>query len=180
MTKKTFETLVNIEPQEIEWLWRPYIPYNMTTIMDGDPNVGKSFFVTHVAAAVSSGGKDPEYESGFAEGNVLYFSAEDEPSTTIRPRLEAMGGKRPPSTSSDRLYAPRRRWVERGATRSSVVAARSHRSGPPYAYVGPGTDIFRPNEIRTVLAKLSEVAKSSDAALLLVRHLTKGKHDKAI
>ena len=179
MTKKTFETLVNIEPQEIEWLWRPYIPYNMTTIIDGDPNVGKSFFVTHVAAAVSSGGKILNTRR-VRQGNVLYFSAEDEPSTTIRPRLEAMGGNvRRVRVQID--YMP----LDEAGLKEARREVRWWRPDlivvdPLYAYVGPGTDIYRPNEIRTVLAKLSEVAKSSDAALLLVRHLTKGKHDKAI
>ena len=73
MSKSAFETLVNIETQDIEWLWWPYIPYGMTTIVDGDPNVGKSFFVTHLAAAVSSGGKILSGKR-VPKGKVLYFS----------------------------------------------------------------------------------------------------------
>ena len=151
MSKSAFETLVNIETQDIEWLWWPYIPYGMTTIVDGDPNVGKSFFVAHLAAAVSSGGKILSGKR-VPKGKVLYFSAEDDPACTIRPRLDAMGGNaRRVRVQLD--YMP----LDEEGVKEARREVRSWQPDliivdPLYAYVGSGTDIFRSNEISNLFS----------------------------
>ena len=32
----------NIEPKEIQWLWKPYIPFGKVTIVEGDGGDGKT------------------------------------------------------------------------------------------------------------------------------------------
>src|SRR5215510_7562222 len=86
-----FQTLSEVEPQEINWLWPPLIPFGMVTIMEGDPGVGKSYLAMHIAAQLSIGGSLPGVEK-LKRGRVLYCSAEDDPAFTIRPRIDAMGG----------------------------------------------------------------------------------------
>ena len=87
--KPTFRPLSRFKPREVEWFWRPYIPAGMITIMEGDPGEGKSFLAMFLAAMVSVGGKLPD-GSQLELGTVLYISAEDDPSYTIRPRVDAM------------------------------------------------------------------------------------------
>jgi RecA-family ATPase len=86
-----YETLSKVKPEEIEWLWTPYIPFGMVTIMEGDPGIGKSYLAMHIAAQVTIGGELPGPQP-LNRGRVLYLSAEDDPAYTIRPRIDAMGG----------------------------------------------------------------------------------------
>jgi hypothetical protein len=51
---------------------------------------------------------------------------------------------------------------------------------PLYAYVPAGSDMYKPNVIRSLLAQLNEFAQYAGAAVLVIRHLTKSKSDKAI
>ena len=34
-----------IEPKEVKWLWYPYIPFGKVTLLQGDPDDGKSKFM---------------------------------------------------------------------------------------------------------------------------------------
>ncbi len=36
-------SLSEVELQEVEWLWYPYIPFGKITIIQGDPGEGKQF-----------------------------------------------------------------------------------------------------------------------------------------
>ena len=42
-----------ITPQDIEWIWRPYIPCGMLVMLDGDPGIGKSMTLVQIAANLS-------------------------------------------------------------------------------------------------------------------------------
>lgn len=39
-----------VQSQEIEWLWFPFIPYGKLTIIQGDPGDGKTTLVLNIAA----------------------------------------------------------------------------------------------------------------------------------
>ena len=39
-----------VQSQEIEWLWYPFIPYGKLTIIQGDPGDGKTTMVLNLAA----------------------------------------------------------------------------------------------------------------------------------
>ena len=44
---------VNIE--EVNWLWYPYIPFGKITLIQGDPGCGKSSFVMNLIADATRG-----------------------------------------------------------------------------------------------------------------------------
>ena len=44
-----------VQSQEIEWLWYPFIPYGKLTIIQGDPGDGKTTMVLNLAAKLSKG-----------------------------------------------------------------------------------------------------------------------------
>ena len=80
---------VPIEP--VQWLWYPYIPIGKLTMVQGDPGDGKTTFVLAVIAALTKGEPLPEC-SGITEPmNVIYQTAEDGLSDTIKPRLVNTG-----------------------------------------------------------------------------------------
>ena len=179
MTMREFELLSQIERKEVKWLWEPYIPRAMMTIIEGDPDVGKSYLAMHLASIVSSGGKLPNGES-LTPGKVLYFSQEDDPAYTIRPRVEDMGGnlRRIKVHVGDSLFDEFglkviEEEVERWKPDLIIV-------DPLVAYIDAGADMYRSNEIRPILRRLSEIAAIANAAIVPIRHLVKGKTTKAI
>lgn len=44
-----------VQSQEIEWLWYPFIPYGKLTIVQGDPGDGKTTLILNIAAKLSKG-----------------------------------------------------------------------------------------------------------------------------
>ena len=80
-----------IETQEIEWLWYPFIPYGKLTIIQGDPGDGKTTLVLNIAAKLSKGnGLDRDMKMEGAT-NIIYQTAEDGLADTVKPRLEIAG-----------------------------------------------------------------------------------------
>ncbi len=177
--QEMFIDLSSVESREVEWLMQDFIPYNMTTIMEGHPGIGKSYLAMHIAAQISIGGSLPG-SPNIEKGNVLYMSAEDDPSYTIRPRIDVMGGN--PELiriQSDYLtlnedgFAELLHEVEDHPPEMIII-------DPFFAYIPGDKDILRPNVIREYLSKLKLVAEKSEIAILLIRHLTKTKRDSAV
>lgn len=177
--KELFVDLDTIDPKEFEWLWEPFIPFSMITIMEGDPGVGKSFLAMQLATQISIGGELPDGQE-LDRGRVLYLSAEDDVAYTIRPRIDAMGG----DPTRIRVQGDFLSLDEKGLN----VLMREVRRKPPdllildplFAYVPSGQDMYKPNVIRQLLSFLKDIAETGATAVLIVRHLTKAKHDKAI
>ena len=44
-----------VQSQEIEWLWYPFIPYGKLTIVQGDPGDGNTILIFQIAAKLSKG-----------------------------------------------------------------------------------------------------------------------------
>ena len=177
--KDPFIDLSEVEALEVTWLVPPLIPFGMITIMEGDPGIGKSYLAMHIAAQVSIGGSLPGVEK-VPKGRVLYISAEDDAAYTIRPRIDAMGG----DPSRIRIQAEYTALDEDGIEALMDEVRRKPPTliiiDPLFAYVPGSADMYRPNVIRALLSELKEVAEYNGTAILLVRHLTKTKRDKAI
>ena len=75
--------LSTIKRRKLKFLWRPYFPYGLPVVMDGHPNIGKSFLLMHLAAQVSVGGKMPD-GTPVKAGNVFYLGNEDDNEVTMR------------------------------------------------------------------------------------------------
>jgi hypothetical protein len=177
--KPPFLTLSEVEPEEISWLWPPFLPYGMVALMEGDPNVGKSYLAMHIAAQVSIGGSLPGIEK-IQRGRVLYCSAEDDPAFAIRPRIDAMGGdsrrirfQARYAAFDDKGLNLLRREVESNSPDLIII-------DPLNAYVPSGSDMYKPNEIRALLSEIGEIAADQGAAVIIIRHLSKAKREKAI
>lgn len=80
----------DLESHAVDWLWYPYIPYGKITILQGDPGEGKTTLALHLASLLSTGA--PLSDGSVSDPiNVIYQSAEDSATDTIKPRLERMG-----------------------------------------------------------------------------------------
>lgn len=78
----------DVEAKSPRFLWYPYIPYGVMTIVDGDSDVGKSFMTCALAAGLSLG-KMP-FQEPFEPKATVFFGSEDDAST-YRSRLEIFG-----------------------------------------------------------------------------------------
>jgi RecA-family ATPase len=157
-------SVADIQPTEVEWLWNPYIPLGKLTLFDGDPAVGKSWASCALAAAVTRGDGLP----GMIEiepRNVLLLSAEDSLSDTIRPRLEGLRAdlNRVQFHSAITLD-------ENGLGKLEVKVAQLKPAliilDPLFAFVGGKKDIYRDNEVRTVVTPLARLAEAHRCAIV--------------
>ena len=78
-----------VEVQEVEWLWYPYIPYGKLTIIHGDAGEGKTTLILRLAALLSRGENLPYDEAVREPILIIYQTAEDGIADTIKPRLLA-------------------------------------------------------------------------------------------
>lgn len=168
----------DIQPEEVQWLWYPYIPLGKLTVIQGDPGEGKTTFVLAMVAALTKGEALPEREP-LDPVNILYQTAEDGLADTIRPRLDALGAdcsrvlvidesKRELSLSDERI----RQAMEETGAKLLVL-------DPLQAYLGAEVDMHRANEVRPILKRLGSVAEQMGCAVVLIRHLNKMQGQKS-
>ena len=85
--------MADVEATDVQWLWYPYIPYGKITIIQGDPGDGKTTLVLNLAAILSRREKLPETDIDIEPVNIIYQTAEDGLSDTVKPRLIAANAK---------------------------------------------------------------------------------------
>ena len=178
----------DIAAEAVRWLWPDRIPFGMLTEILGDPGCGKSTITAALAAAVSRGrGFPPGYASGRA-GGVLFLSAEDSASHTIRPRLEAAGADLARVHVLDHVEAGGRKFALTLPDHFDLIraAADSHAAtlivmDPLNAFLSPKVDGNTDQDVRSqIMYPLKELAEATGAAVVLVRHLNKGSGTRAI
>ena len=168
----------NIRQQDVEWLWYPYIPYGKITLLQGDPGDGKSTFMLHVAAAVSTGGVLPDGSRVTECHSVIYQCSEDGAADTIKPRLLSAGADCEriayilEDDQSLSLDDPR---IEEAVVRSG---ARLVIFDPIQAYIPPESDMLNASKMRMVLRNLANVAERHRCAIVLIGHMTKASSGK--
>src|SRR5215475_10792421 len=95
-TRLNVVRLCDVKPEEVQWLWNPYIPIGKVTLLEGDPESGKSYLSLAIAAHVTRGKGLPAYGTQPAEKrtprNVLLLTGEDGTADTVLPRLLKVGG----------------------------------------------------------------------------------------
>jgi hypothetical protein len=170
--------MADVVPEEVEWLVKPYIPLGALTIVEGDPDEGKSFATLAIAAALTNGSGLPfgEIEE---PGNVLLLSAEDGRANTIRPRLDSLGA------DVTRIFAVTvpLAFDEKGFKNlEDLIEKRQPKMvlfDPVFAYVGGKTNINSDNKVRDITTRLSEIAEKHRCALVALRHLSKAEQRNA-
>ena len=164
----------SIARERIRWLWKGRIARGEITLLVGDPGLGKSQFTNYQAAEVTRDG-----------GKALMASAEDSPSYTIRPRLEAAGanldnvyhltldqgdGIEGTIRLPDDIAQVRERIEQLDGIDLLVV-------DPLMAHMPVAVDAYRDQHVRTALAPLKRLADDFDCAVVVVMHLKKSGGD---
>ena len=168
-----------VQSQEIEWLWYPFIPYGKLTIIQGDPGDGKTTMVFNLAEKLSQGEALDENMKVTEPVNVIYQTAEDGLADTVKPRLELAGAdceRIIVIDESDKSLSMVDERLEEAIVRTG---ARLLILDPIQAYLGGGMDMNRANEARDMTKKLGALAEKTKCAIILIGHMNKASGNKA-
>ena len=177
ITTKDYDFFSNVTPQKVDWLWgERYIPMRKTTLLAGDPGSGKSTISLFLASCVSNGIAMPFDTTPPISGNVIYLTAEDSNSDTIRPRLDTFGA------DCSKIAFLTKPVGENFNILEDAIAdlnAKLCVLDPVIGYIGNG-DLSRAGDMRPFMTRLGEIAEKHNCALLMVAHLNKNEGSKAL
>ena len=169
----------DVQLQEIEWLWYPFIPYGKLTIIQGDPGDGKTTLVLNIAAKLSKGEGLDENTQIAEPINIIYQTAEDGLADTVKPRLELAGADCEKIMVIDESEKSLSMIDERLEEAIVKTGARLLILDPIQAYLGGGMDMNRANEARDMTKKLGALAEKTKCAIILIGHMNKAAGNKA-
>ena len=156
----------------VNWLWKPYLPFEKLSVLQGNPGEGKTYFAMHLAAACTNGKLLPNMER-LEPFNVIYQTAEDGLGDTVKPRLIEAGA------DLDRVLVIDDSDVQLTLSDERIEKAIIENNAklviidPIQAYLGADVDMNRANEVRPIFMRLGQVAQRTGCAILLIGHLNK-------
>ena len=160
-----------VEVEEIEWLFYPFIPYGKVTIIQGDPGEGKTTVVLQIIAKLTKGeailsetSEGKSEETGVEPINVIYQTAEDGLGDTIKPRLLAAGADCSRVLVIDDQDQPLTMVDARLEEAIIQTKARLVVLDPIQGFLGAGVDMHRANEIRPLMKRISVLAEKYQCA----------------
>jgi len=177
-------SLSDVQEHQIDWLWDKRILRGKLTLLDGDPDLGKSLITLDLAARVTTGQPMPDGSPGI-KGNVILIAPEDDAADTIKPRILAAGGDpsrirlltmldaRDPRTDEPRLTP-----FTLPTHLTTLISIVQHFQAvlviidPLIAVLDPKVSVSNDQQMRNVLVWLDRLARHTQCAILLVRHLT--------
>lgn len=175
----------DIEEEEIIWLWPNYVPSEALTLINGDPNAGKSWFALDMACRVSRGLAWPDLTSNGPAANVYYMTYEDSLSKVLKKRIRTLGG------DHERIIAYNSRHpiylylsTEEGMKRLEAELIRI--GNIRLLVIDPILDFIsasNPNAVEVVRALLTPIISMCERlhiALIMIGHLNKDQMKAAI
>ena len=171
--------MCDVVPTEPRWLSQPRIQLGTQTLMFGAGGDGKTFACCAIMAALSRGKGLWGAEGTETPSTCIYFTGEDS-LEMLRRRLDLLDadagfirGYSEPFGFDDEGFAFVEREIEKHGAELCVI-------DPVVAFLGRDLDMYRANETRSILAPLNKVAERTDAAIILVTHVTKGAANRAM
>lgn len=178
--------LADIEKQEKEWLWKNYISIGDAALISGDPDTGKTWIALHLASIVSRGKHFPDGWPMKQAQNVMYLSTEDEPSTTIKGRVEMLHGDQNRffvyhgEEKKEMLDLGNDSGLRRLETEIKRIGGIGLLVIDPIIDFSPKTNPNKNEEVRKLLEPLIELSRRLKFAMIILSHLNKNETEKAI
>ena len=176
------------------WLWENRLPLGAMSTIAGDPDKGKSLVTLYIAARVTKG--EPLYGNvstvTLPPSDVLILSAEDDPETTLSPRLEAAGADLSRiwllesvvvKDGTGKTFEQREAQLDYdiGEVRKILADHPNIRLiiiDPISSFLG-NAGMNKEQEVRKVLRPIRDIAQSLDISVILVAHFNKVTEAKA-
>jgi hypothetical protein len=180
--------LNDLEVESIDWLWPGWLAAGKITLIDGDPSQGKSFMTFDLAARLSTAQALPDGYVPAGPCSVVLVGSEDGLRDTVLPRLRAANA----DLRRVHAFAGRARdgpWrglptfpedcdLLRDTARET--AARLIVIDPLMAFLSDRACSLNDQMVRRALGPMARAAEETRAALVLVRHLNKGRSQRAL
>jgi archaellum biogenesis ATPase FlaH len=169
-----------VPAEKVSWLWYPYIPYGKITIVQGNPGDGKTTFILAVTALLTTGRSMPESDIPTEPITVIYQTAEDGLSDTIKPKLVEAGADCTKVAVIDKSIQPLSLLDGRLEKAIRQINARLLILDPLQAYLGEDIDMHRANEVRPIFKQLAGVAERTGCAIVIIGHMNKMNRIKGL
>jgi archaellum biogenesis ATPase FlaH len=188
LARPAIRRMGEVEERKVDWLWAPFIPKGMLSMLSGDPGCGKSFIALDIAAGLSRG----ELPGGQTcePAPTLYLTTENPLAEVIRPRLRMSRAVADMVCVLEGIAIQDRAGEDKFPISLKDIdilreAIRETRAeflviDPIQSYLGADVDMHRANETRPVLDRLARLVEDHHLACLLVRHLSKAGGGRAI
>lgn len=171
----------SVERTEVDWIAYGFLASGKLTVLDGDPGLGKSTLAIDWAAKITRG---EELFSGVRDRKprgVVLISDEDDAGDTIRPRLEVAGADLDKvgllhfeTPEGESLLPEFPRDGEALGDAVEAIDAALVIIDPLMLYLGSEINANRDAEVRRALNPIIKAAQRTGAAVLVLRHFTKG------
>lgn len=176
------QSMAEVEEEDIDWIWYPYIARGELTILEGDPGLGKSYLAQIVCKHIVDGEKLPsvQYRKP-VKGKVAYFDIENSMGSVTKKRLSANGCKNyadyyqdaePFSIDDDETLNHVHRAIER--LKPEIVVFDTLNT-----YIGKA-DIHKSSETQQAFKRFVEIARRHKCSVMVLRHLTKSTKTSAL
>lgn len=172
---------------DIDWLWKPLIPYSKVTIIEGDGGDGKTTMILTIAAMLSQGIQPPALVRGHLQPSTscepvttFYLTNEDEVADSSLKRFVRAGGDARRFAYSGEVE--HHMTINEQELREVIAQTQAKLIiiDPFQAFLPEGTNLGSITRMRGIFTLLSNVAKSTGTAIVLVGHLNKGEGSKDI
>lgn len=175
-------SLADVEPENIDWVWYPYLARNELTILEGDPGLGKSYLAQMVSGHIIDGkGLPTVKEHNIVKGKVVYFDIENSAESVTIKRIIGNGFKELSGYIQEEAI-----FSIDDEERMAKVYGALERVRPVLivfdtinTYLGKA-DAFKGHEAQQAFVKFRAMARRFNCAVLVLRHLTKSTKERAL
>lgn len=168
----------DIKKERVEWFIPGYIPKGTITIIGGDGGLGKTSLWCNIASAISNGTPCVLQENNdflYPQGEVIYFSGEDDTARVLRDRLEQNGANLDNIKTLPMDDDAFTSLSIGGALIEGIIEARR----PMLVIFDPiqqfikNADMSKRNDMRQIMTNLSKLGKKYGTTFILVMHTNK-------
>jgi putative DNA primase/helicase len=173
-----------VQPRQVDWLWPGRLALGKLALLEGDPDLGKSFLALDLCARLSTNRPMPDGSPAPGPANSLYLFVEDGGDDTIRPRLARLGA------DMERIFIPKLQGDEsawalpRDLPKLRAVLAECRPRlvvfDPVLAFLDAKVQCYNEQSLRRLLTPLARLAEETHCAFLLLRHLNKAVAMRAL
>jgi AAA domain len=177
--------LSQLTPRPLAWLWPGRLALGKLSLLEGDPQRGKSLLTLDLCARLSTGRPWPDDSPSGGPAAALILNGEDGDEDTTIPRLQTLGADLGRCFVLERghdggpaFYLPTRTDVLDAAlvqTKARLVVI-----DPVMAFLAAGVNTASDLAMRRTLWPLAQLAELHCCAVLLVRHLNKSGGRRAL